>query len=134
MPKSFNDLAAFQRAIDLSVAVYEVTNRFPRDERYGLTAQLRRASISVCSNIAEGQGRLTLGEWRQMLSHARGSMFEIEAECVAAQRLGFLNDEDHSKLLRMLRRAGCALSGLIDWVKRSERSAKVLSNRATQQP
>ena len=124
MPKSLHDLVAFQRALDTVVAVYDATSRFPRDERYGLTSQLRRASISVCSQIAEGQGRLSYGEWRQFLSQARGSLFEIDAQCIAANRLGFLSDADMEEVVRTLRLTGSALAGLIRWVKAEEQKAK----------
>jgi len=137
MPKSLHDLVAFQRALDTVVVVYDVTSRFPRDERYGLTSQLRRASISVCSQIAEGQGRLSYGEWRQFLSQARGSLFEIDAQSIAANRLGFRSDEEMGKVVRMLRLTGSALAGLIRWVRAQELKTKrfgSLSNRATKKP
>jgi len=87
MRKSFNELAAFQRAMDLVVIVYDVTSRFPSSEKFGLSSQLQRAAIGIISHIAEGQGRLTYGEWRQFLSHARGSLYEVEAQLLAARRL-----------------------------------------------
>jgi four helix bundle protein len=136
MPKSLHDLVAFQRALDTVVAVYEVTSHFPRDERYGLTSQLRRASVSVCSQIAEGQGRLSYGEWRQFLSQARGSLFEIDAQCIVANRLSFLSDADLRQVVRNLRLTGSALAGLIRWVITQEKkgkrtAAKQPSNSAT---
>jgi four helix bundle protein len=134
MPKSLHDLVAFQRALDTVVVVYDVTSRFPRDERYGLTSQLRRASISVCSQIAEGQGRLSFGEWRQFLSQARGSLFEIDAQCIAANRLGFLPEADMREVVHKLRLTGSALAGLIRWVKSEERKAKRQGHSATKQP
>ena len=134
MSKSFRDLVAFQRALDTVVVVYDVTSRFPCDERYGLTSQLRRASISVCSQIAEGQGRLSYGEWRQFLSQARGSLFEIDAQCIAANRLGFLADSDMGDVIRCLRLTGSALAGLIRWVKAEEQKVKRPARSATKQP
>jgi four helix bundle protein len=118
MPKHFEDLDAFQRAVDLSVAIYKATSRFPDDERYGLKVQLRRASISVISNIAEGQGRLTNGEWRQFLGHARGSLYEIQAQLVVALRLGLINDDAHRSLRSDVIKAARPLAGLIDYVRR----------------
>src|SRR5260221_11821473 len=98
MPKkSFHDLAAFQRAVELTELIYEITHRFPVEERYGLTAQLRRASVRIGSDIAEGQGRLSYGEWRQMLSDARGSLFEVDAQCVMARKLTFLDEVEHQR-------------------------------------
>ena len=134
MAKSFKDLAAFQRALDVAVGVYDVTARFPKAELYGLVSQLRRAAISVVSNIAEGQGRLTFGEWRKSLSGARGSLYEVEAQCIAAERLGFMNDRELQEMTRLIRRTGRALGGLIEWVSRKERSTKQPSNSATKQP
>jgi four helix bundle protein len=134
MPKSLHDLVAFQRALETVVAVYDVTSRFPRDERFGLTSQLRRASVSVCSQIAEGQGRLSYGEWRQFLSQARGSLFEIDAQCIVANRLGFLSDSDRGDVVRNLRLTASALSGLIRWVKEGERKVKRPVRSATKQP
>lgn len=134
MPKSIHDLVAFQRAVDLSVEIYDVTASFPRTELYGLTAQIRRAAISIPSNIAEGQGRLTFGEWRQFLSHARGSLFEIEAQVTVALRLGFAADADAGRIRKRARSAAKALAGLIEWVKEQERRTKQPSNPTTQQP
>ena len=120
MPKNFEQLDAFQRAVDLSVAVYEMTSRFPVEERYGLKAQLRRASISVISNIAEGQGRLTNGEWRMFLSHARGSLYEVQAQSLVAKRLGYLDDAAHRTIRSFVIKTAKPLAGLIDYVRRRE--------------
>jgi four helix bundle protein len=132
--RSLHDLVVFQRALDVVTVVYRVTAAFPPEELYGLTSQLRRASVRACSCIAEGQGRLTPGEHRQFLGQARGSLFEIEAQCIAANRLGFLTDDSHASVIRELRRTGKALSGFIAWVRRQEMAAKQPSNRATKQP
>jgi four helix bundle protein len=134
MPKSIHDLVAFQRAVDLSVEVYAVTAAFPKQELYGLTAQMRRAAISVPSNIAEGQGRLSYGEWRQFLSHARGSLFEIEAQLTVALRLGFTTDAEALRIRKHARATAKALAGLIRWVKNQERSTKQPNNSTTKQP
>ncbi|HEX9405778.1 MAG TPA: four helix bundle protein, partial [Thermoanaerobaculia bacterium] len=101
MAKTFEDLDVFKRALDLMVDVYEATAGFPQREVYGLAAQLRRASVSVVSNIAEGQGRLTPGEWRQLLSHARGSLFEIEAQLIASAMLGFMDSATAKRVRAM---------------------------------
>jgi len=121
MAKTFEELRAFQRAMDLTVAVYRATDRFPQAELYGITSQLRRVARSVASHIAEGQGRLTLGEWRQMLSQARGSLFEVEADLIAANRLGFLTDDAAAELRRQLEQAAKPLAGLIAYVVKRER-------------
>jgi len=102
----YQDLLIWQRAVDLCTAIYELTRSFPSDESYGLTAQLRRSAISVASNIAEGEGRLTSGERRQALSYARGSLFEMATQLVIASRLGYAQgrtlDADIFELRRKL--------------------------------
>jgi four helix bundle protein len=87
--ESFRNLAVWQRSIELTLAVYHVTSSFPDSERFGLTSQMRRASVSVASNIAEGYGRSTQGEYIQFLGHARGSNSEVETQLVIAKALSF---------------------------------------------
>jgi four helix bundle protein len=87
MNQSFRDLLVWQRAIQLTVAVYRMTREFLREELYGLTSQVRRSAVSVASNIAEGQGRLTAGEFRQFLGIARGSNFEVQTQVEIARAL-----------------------------------------------
>ena len=89
MGASYKDLVVWQRAVELSLAVYKLTSSFPESERFGLTNQLRRASVSIASNIAEGYGRTTSGEYRQFLGHARGSNFELQTQLVIAGGLYF---------------------------------------------
>jgi four helix bundle protein len=91
MGDSFKDLIVWQRAIQLSLAVYKLTSPFPDSERFGLTNQLRRASVSVASNIAEGYGKSSRGEYVLFLGHARGSNFEVQTQLVIADGLGFGN-------------------------------------------
>jgi four helix bundle protein len=88
MPQNFYDLTVWQRAIDLTVCIYRFTRGFPKEETYGLVSQMRRASVSVASNIAEGRGRLNAMEFRQFLGVALGSVFEIKTQLVVARRLG----------------------------------------------
>src|ERR1017187_9714689 len=93
MGESFRNLTVWQRAVELTVAVYKLTSSFPDSERFGLINQLRRASVSVASNIAEGYGRCTRGEYVQFLGHARGSNSEVETQIVIAKALGFGSQE-----------------------------------------
>jgi len=86
---SFRDLIVWQRAVQLSVAIYRLTADFPREEIYGLTSQLRRAGVSIASNIAEGYGRASTGEYRQFLGMARGSNLELQTQLTIAAELGF---------------------------------------------
>jgi four helix bundle protein len=96
MGESFKDLIVWQKAVDLSSEVYRLTASFPRSERFGLSDQMRRASVSVASNIAEGYGRATKGEYVQFLGHARGSNCELQTQLAIAERLGFCANMAHS--------------------------------------
>ena len=100
MARSYRELLVWQKAKALAVQTYKATANFPKAEIYGLTSQLRRASVSVASNIAEGQGRLTPGEFRHFLGQARGSLLEAETQLALALELGFLDQETHETLDR----------------------------------
>ncbi len=97
MGLSYQELIAWQKAMHLAEEIYAATLTFPRDELYGLTSQVRGAAISIPSNIAEGQGRLTPGEFRQFLGHVRGSLLETETQILMSGRLRYLSQEqvDH---------------------------------------
>jgi four helix bundle protein len=86
--QSFRDLIVWQRAMQLTVAIYRLTQEFPKEELYGLTSQIRRCAVSIPSNIAEGQGRLSAGEFRQFLGIARGSTCELQTQLEIARSLG----------------------------------------------
>jgi four helix bundle protein len=85
--QSFRDLLVWQRSIELAAEVYRLSRTFPREELYGMSAQMRSAAVSVGSNIAEGQGRLTRGEFRQFLGIARGSNCELQTQLEIARTL-----------------------------------------------
>jgi len=87
MGQAYQDLMVWQRAIEMTVSTYEATRSFPREEMYGLTSQLRRAAVSVASNIAEGRGRISQGEFRQFLGLAQGSNYEVQTQLLVAKRL-----------------------------------------------
>jgi four helix bundle protein len=87
MAHSFRDLVVWQRAMQLTVAIYRLTQKFPREEIYGLSSQIRRSAVSVPSNIAEGHGRLNTGEYRQFLGVARGSNCELQTQLEIARAL-----------------------------------------------
>jgi four helix bundle protein len=91
--KSYKDLIVWQKSMDLVQMVYQATKEFPREELYGLTNQLRRAAISVPSNIAEGHARKSTAEFRNFLSIARGSLAEVETQLLIAQRLSYINKQ-----------------------------------------
>jgi four helix bundle protein len=87
--KSFRDLVVWRKSGALTLAVYELTRGFPREEMYGLTSQLRRAAVSVPSNIAEGFGRRSRSDYRSFLCVARGSVHEVQAQLLISKELGF---------------------------------------------
>ena len=99
MGKSYRDLVAWQKAMDLVTAVYRATARFPRDKIYGLTSQLRRAAVSVPSNIAEGPGRYGAAEFRHFLRQANGSLMELETHLLIAERLDYITSDEANMLL-----------------------------------
>src|SRR5882757_6341904 len=93
MSSSFRELHVWQRAIQMSLAIYQLTSGFPKEELFGLTGQIRRAGVSVASNIAEGYGRNSTGEYKQFLGVARGSNSEVETQLVIAKELGYGNQQ-----------------------------------------
>jgi len=96
---SYRELIAWQKAMDFAAEVYRATRRFPKAELYGVTSQLRRASVSIASNIAEGQRRQTTGEFRQFLGNARGSLLETETQILLSERLEYLDHRTAESLL-----------------------------------
>jgi four helix bundle protein len=113
MGASYKDLVAWQKAMDLVTDVYKVTRAFPKEEVYGLTSQLRRAAVSVPSNIAEGQGRKGDGEFKHFLRLALGSLMEVETQIMIAERLGYLAPDSSQALLRNTGEVGKIMNGLI---------------------
>lgn len=113
MGESFRNLAVWQRSIELTVAVYKLTSSFPDTERFGLTSQLRRAAVSVASNIAEGYGRSTKGEYIQFLGHARGSNSEVETQIVIAKALGLGSEPVLQTTEELCSEAGRMLNALM---------------------
>ena len=98
MARSYRELLVWQKAKALAVHIYQSTEQFPRNETYGLTSQLRRAAVSVSSNIAEGQGRLTSGEFCHFLGQARGSLLELETQPDIALDLAYLDPNQQRTL------------------------------------
>src|SRR5688572_5557753 len=109
---SYRDLIAWQKAMDLVADVYRLSAEFPTSERYGLTNQVRRAAVSVPSNIAEGQGRGIGGEFAHHLRIAQGSRQEVETQLLLAIRLGFLTETPALDILARSEELGRVLSGL----------------------
>jgi four helix bundle protein len=117
MVQSFRDLQVWQRAIQLSVAIYRLTKDFPREEVYGLTSQIRRAAVSVPSNIAEGHGRLGTGEHRQFLGISRGSNFELQTQLEVPRALGFGDSKLIDEAEDLSFEVGKMISGILNAIK-----------------
>jgi four helix bundle protein len=113
MGRSYKDLVAWQKAMDLVTATYRATAHFPKEEQFGLTSQLRRAAVSIPSNIAEGQGRLSEREFRYFLGQARGSLMEVETQLQISQNLGYLESTQTTALLKVCAEVGRILNGLL---------------------
>lgn len=99
---NIKDLKIWNKAIDLAIRTYEVSGKFPADERFGLISQIRRCAISIPSNISEGAGRNTKGEFKQFLGIANGSCYELQTQIVIAQKLAFISNEDCSDILNRI--------------------------------
>jgi len=110
--KTYRELIAWQKATDLAVHVYQITKDFPRAEQYGLTNQMRRAAVSVSSNIAEGQGRGSTNDFRRFLAIAYGSLQEVETQIIIAQRLGYLGNDATDEILALCAETGRIINGL----------------------
>lgn len=97
--RNYRDLDVWQRGVDLVERIYAITNRFPEEEKFGLTAQLRRAAVSIPSNIAEGWGRGSRKEYVHFLKIARSSLLEVETQIIIACRLRYIDDSLKEELL-----------------------------------
>jgi four helix bundle protein len=116
--RSYKDLVAWQKSMELVTAVYRATTIFPKDELFGITSQLRRAAVSIPSNIAEGQGRLSEKEFRHFLGQARGSLMEVETQLQIAENLGYLLSDDKNRLMAACAEVGRILNGLLTSVSK----------------
>src|SRR4028118_184084 len=110
--ESYRDLKVWNKAMDLVVESYKVTNQLPKSESYGLSSQIQRAAVSVPANIAEGHGREHLGDYLRHLSFANGSLKELETHLLIASRLSYLELSELDKALGLAQEVGRMLSGL----------------------
>lgn len=115
MAGSYKDLRAWKQSMELALEIYRLTEGFPREERYGLTSQLRRAIVSVSSNIAEGKGRSSDKELVLFLHHARGSLLEVETQLLIARGLkyGLEGELEMDRLLSLVENLAKTLNALI---------------------
>jgi len=101
-PQSYRDLIVWQKSIELAKQLYRLTAKFPNDEKFGLISQIRRAAVSVSSNIAEGQARNTTGEFIQFISHAEGSAAELDTQLYLSIELGFVTSMEAAPILALI--------------------------------
>jgi four helix bundle protein len=117
----YKDLVAWQKGMDLVEVVYRLSARFAADERYGLTAQVRRAAVSVPSNIAEGYSRPNRSDYTHFLDIARGSANEVETQLLLAVRLGYVTNEQAKKALDLTLEVQRILAGLVKGLEKSQK-------------
>lgn len=115
MSGTYLDLKVWQRAMDLVYLTYDITQAFPKHELYGLTNQMRRAAVSVPSNIAEGKGRSTDKDMSLFLCHARGSLVELNTQVLIAQHLEYMRPEEAETAGKLVAEVGRLLNGLISF-------------------
>lgn len=118
MGASFKDLVVWQKAVHLCSIIYRLSASFPESEQFGLTSQLRRASVSIPSNIAEGHGRATKGEFVQSLGHARGSNCELQTQLILANSLGLCPRESCEPAEALSAEISRMLNALINKLRR----------------
>ncbi len=110
--QSYKDLIVWQKGIALAKLVYTITARFPAEEKFGLVSQMRRAAVSIPSNIAEGQARHTTGEFIQFISHADGSVAELNTQLILAGELGFFSTKASAPISELIEDLRRMLNGL----------------------
>jgi four helix bundle protein len=120
--KSYRDLKVWQEAMALVVRIYAVTDAFPAQERYGLAQQMRRAAVSIPSNVAEGYGRQTSRQRYNFLENALGSTFELETQVELSKQLRFVSDEDSAQLSDTIAKLGRGLTSLMRYVEQESRT------------
>jgi four helix bundle protein len=118
--RDYRDLFVWQKAMDLVELVYRVTQSFPKEEIYGLTSQVRRAAVSVPSNIAEGQGRFSDQEFRRFLSISHGSLRELETQILIAARLSYMNESSKCEVLALASEVGRLTNGLLNTLNKPQ--------------
>ena len=124
MAQDYHELIVWQRAIELTVCIYKLTRFFPKEELYGLISQMRRASVSIASNIAEGRGRITPGEFRQFLGLAQGSTYELQTQLLVARKLGMGSDETLNEAELLSDEVSKMLGSFIQTLRLPERKAR----------
>ena len=122
--ESFEDLEVWRLAVDLAAKIYQITLHFPKDEKYGIIDQLKRAVTSIAANIAEGFGRYHYKDSVKFLYNARGSLFEVRSHLLVAQKLGQIpknKEEDLNQILKDIRNLGVKLNNFISAIMRKSK-------------
>ncbi len=117
MAKTYENLEAWKKAVDLAVSIYEITRGFPAEEIYGLTSQIRRAVISISSNLAEGAGRSSKKEFNRFVDIGMGSLNETESLLIVSYKLGFLENEPFYEMKSQIEELGRILNGLKKYLR-----------------
>ena len=119
MAKTFRELEVWKRSIDLTLYIYELTEHFPKQEIYGLTSQMRRAAVSIASNIAEGSARGTKKDFRQFIKQAEGSNCELQTQLIITRRLNLAQPDKLDELETISIEIGKMLGGLAAYLARN---------------
>ena len=115
--KSYQDLDAWKKSMDLCVQIYSVTSNFPQHEMYSLTSQIRRCAFSIPSNIAELLGRSTTKDTLNFLSISKGSLYELETQLIIATRINYLSTENHNNINQLLIECKKLINGLTKYLR-----------------
>ena len=119
--QNYQDLEVWQKGMALAEECYNLTRRFPKEEMFGLTSQIRRAAVSIPANIAEGQGRSHTNEFLQFIGIARGSLKELETHLILSRRIGLISPDNLAPLLKLTDEISRMLSGLLQSLERRTR-------------
>jgi four helix bundle protein len=123
---TFKNLIAWQKGVEIVKNIYLLSQKFPREEKFGITSQVTRAAISIPSNIAEGWGRESAGSYINFLKISRGSLYELESHLIICKEIGLLEDNDLTRIFLMIEEESKILSGLI---KSIEKGTLVTNNK-----
>lgn len=119
--KTHKDLDVWKLSVDLVTEIYKLSSSFPREEMFGLTNQIRRASVSIPSNIAEGAARKSTKEFIHFLYISLGSQQELDTQILIAKNLSFIKDEDYESIIIQIQTIGKLLNGLIKYLKSNDK-------------
>jgi four helix bundle protein len=125
---SYQELIVWQKAMDLTVQIYKITTKLPKEELFSLTNQMRKAAVSIPSNIAEGQARHSRKEFLQFIGIAKGSKAELETQLLLCQKIGYLFDTDISEAMNLLQEVGKMLNALARKLRQATNNYPLITN------